>query len=272
MTVESQAPTIITTTQQKGGVGKSLLTFNFTNYVAVEHDKRALVIDLDELCNLSQVFGVYDQEGTVANILTGEGEVKIHSVRPNIDLIGGHLRLHDIQEEIATNNNKDMMLYMWLEDNFTKLDLSQYDFIIIDTHNDFGTATRNAIAVSHILFSPVIPVDFSNSESIKFRLEEFRSQVIDFKTRESYITADLKLVGNMIRNTTNGIEFEEYIDNNPEYIAKFRFLDDYNKTIQEKLSISEKLQGTRNQKKLEFKKEFDENMEAMYQAAIESSK
>lgn len=272
MSEEVNNPIIITDTQQKGGVGKTVLTFNFSNYLAIEHDKRVLVIDMDELCNSSQVFGVYDQEGTVANILKGEGQVKIHSVRPNIDLIAGHLRLHDVQEDIAMNHGKDMMLYMWLEDNFDTYDIGQYDFIVIDTHNDFGTATRNAIAVSHIIFAPVIPVDFSNTESLKFRLDEYKNEIIDFKTRESYITAELKFVGNMIRNTNNGKEFEDYIDNNPEYVAKFKFLDDYNKTIQQKKSISEKLQSTRDKAKLEFKQEFDKNMKAMYQAAIESAK
>ena len=81
----------------------------------------------------------------------------------------------------------------------------------------------------------------------------------------------MKLVANLIRGTTdNGKDFEAYVDENPEYIAKFRLLDDYDKTIQEKLAVSEKYKDTKNKRILKFKKPFDENMEAIYQAALKS--
>ncbi|RNB37236.1 ParA family protein, partial [Staphylococcus aureus] len=32
--------------------------------------------------------------------------------------------------------------------------IGQYDYIIIDTHPDFSTSTRNAIVVSHKVISP----------------------------------------------------------------------------------------------------------------------
>src|SRR5699024_6934392 len=83
----NQDPIIVTVNQEKGGVGKSFIAFNFSNYLAVEHNKKVLVIDTDFQCNISEIFSIYDQENTFANILTGKGDVKVHSVRPNIDLI-----------------------------------------------------------------------------------------------------------------------------------------------------------------------------------------
>lgn len=268
---QNQDPIIVTINQEKGGVGKSFIAFNFANYLAVEHDKRVLVIDKDFQCNISEIFDVYDQKDTVANILTGKGDVKVHSVRPNIDLIGGNKNLAAIQESMATSSNKEMKLYMWLPDNFEKYDLGQYDFIVIDTHNDFGTATKNAIAVSDMLIAPITPSTLSSDASIKWNLEDFKEGAVDYVTRKSYIKADLKLVANLIRGTTdNGKDFEAYVDENPEYIAKFRLLDDYDKTIQEKLALSEKYKDTKNKRILKFKKPFDENMEAIYQAALKS--
>ena len=72
---------------------------------------------------------------------------------------------------MATKENKAMKLYMWLVDNYDELNISQYDFIIIDTHNDFGTATKNAVAVSDVIFSPIIPLDFSDAMSMKVKFE-----------------------------------------------------------------------------------------------------
>ncbi|EZV57620.1 TPA: ParA family protein [Staphylococcus aureus] len=268
---QTQDPIIVTVNQEKGGVGKSFLVFNFSNYIAVEHNQRALVIDKDFQCNTSEVFGIYDQEGTVANILTGQGDVKIHNVRPNIDLIGGNKNLHAIQESIATEPDKEMRFYMWVADNFDKYDLGQYDFIIIDTHNDFGTATKNAVAASDMLLAPITPSTLSSDAAIKWYLKDFKQSAIDYRTRESYIKAELKLVGNLIRGTTdNGKEFEAYVDDNPEYIAKFRLLDDYDKTIQNRLALSEQYKGTKNKRILKFKQPFDDNMEAIYQAALHS--
>ncbi|MBF0795247.1 ParA family protein [Mammaliicoccus lentus] len=266
----NQDPIIVTVNQEKGGVGKSFIAFNFSNYLAVEHDKKVLVIDTDFQCNISEIFSVYDQENTFANILTGKGDVKVHSVRPNIDLIGGNKNLDPIQESIATERDKEMKLYMWLADNFDTLNLVQYDFIIIDTHNDFGTATKNAVAVSDMLIAPITPSTLSSDASIKWNLEDFKQGAIDYRTRESLIKADLKLVANLIRPTKNGKEFEEYVDENPEYIAKFKLYDDYDKTVQERKSLSEKYKGTHNKKILKFKQPFDENMEAIYQAALNS--
>lgn len=267
---QNQDPIIVTINQEKGGVGKSFIAFNFANYLAVEHDKRVLVIDKDFQCNISEIFDVYDQKDTVANILTGKGDVKVHSVRPNIDLIGGNKNLAAIQEAMATSRNKEMKLYMWLPDNFEKYDLGQYDFIVIDTHNDFGTATKNAIAVSDMLIAPITPSTLSSDASIKWNLEDFKEGAVDYVTRKSYIKADLRLVANLIRPTKNGENFEAYVDKNPEYIAKFRLLDDYDKTIQERKAISEKYKDTKNKRILKFKEPFDENMEAIYQAALKS--
>ncbi|MGZ9788527.1 hypothetical protein [Staphylococcus pseudintermedius] len=37
----------------------------------------------------------------------------------------------------------------------------------MDTHNDFGTATKNAVAVSHLMISPIEPVDFSATATVQ---------------------------------------------------------------------------------------------------------
>lgn len=263
---ETKKPVLITISMLKGGVGKTGIAFNFSHWLAIEKNKKVLCIDMDENCNFSQVMNVYDQEGTVANILKGKGDVKIHQITDNVDLIAGFNRLHDVQEDIARSEQKTMMLFMWLDDNYQALNLSQYDYIVIDTHNDFATATKNAVAVSHVMFAPVIPVDFSDSITIEARLDEFRSEIIDYRTRKSLITTDLKLIGNMIKhNTSNSHQFKEHIKNNENFIAAFPFKEIFNKSIQNKKPISELITDPKTQSDKEFKKTFDENMNKMYE-------
>ena len=44
---------IITVWNRKGGVGKTTISFNLASALATEHQKRVLVLDLDEQMNLS---------------------------------------------------------------------------------------------------------------------------------------------------------------------------------------------------------------------------
>lgn len=264
---KQKQPVFITVSMLKGGVGKTDIAYNFAMWLALTKDKKVLGIDIDENCNFSQVMDVYDQDGTVANILQGSGDVKIHNINDNVDLIAGFNRLHDVQEDMATSDKKTMMLYMWLADNYESLNLGQYDFVIIDTHNDFGTATKNAIAVSHLIFSPVIPVAFSDSITMQQRLDEFKADVIDFRTRESYITAELKLIGNMIKHTSNSNNFLEHIQNNNDYIANFPFLEIFNTSIQQRKPIVELLKKPKTKTEREFIPEFEKNMNNMYEIA-----
>ncbi|HEO2785649.1 TPA: ParA family protein, partial [Streptococcus agalactiae] len=80
-----------------------------------------------------------------------------------------------------------------------------YDYVLIDCHPDFSTATKNAIAVSHSIISPLIPSEFGYNAkyNLEKRMEMYRRDVIDYRTRESYITAELFFLANMIKHNTN---------------------------------------------------------------------
>ncbi|MUK57441.1 AAA family ATPase, partial [Pseudomonas aeruginosa] len=58
---------IITFAAIKGGVGKTTLSYNFSEYLA-SVGKKVLLIDMDHQCNLSQLLNVYEQENTVLSI------------------------------------------------------------------------------------------------------------------------------------------------------------------------------------------------------------
>lgn len=195
---------IITFAAIKGGVGKTTLAFNFGEWLT-RKGYQVLFLDLDHQCNLTQTYGIYDDTDTVANIFKGEGDVKVIPIKQNISLIPGYMQLDTIEKSLENKVNKDMLLYMWLEDHYEDKRLDLFDYVIIDCHPDFSTATRNAIAVSHSIISPIIPSEhgYNAKFNLEDRLESFRQEVINYRTRESYITAQLYFIPNMIKHNTS---------------------------------------------------------------------
>ena len=88
---------IVTFAAIKGGVGKTTLTYNFGEFLALKENKKVLLVDFDHQCNLSQTYNVTDPKGTVGAIFTETGKVKVHQVDKNIDLLAGSMELDDIQ-------------------------------------------------------------------------------------------------------------------------------------------------------------------------------
>lgn len=238
---------IITFAAIKGGVGKTTLSYNFSNYLA-SLGKKVLLIDMDHQCNLSQILGIYEQKNTVLSIfeklepLNIKEKVKIHHITKNIDLISGFLRLDEYEKHMSTIDGKDMQLYMWLDDYYEEYNLNQYDYIIIDTHPDFSTSTRNAIVVSHKIISPNKPSGFTSdsNSNIEYRVDKLKKDLIDFKSRESYVTANLYYVGNMVKhNTKSSIKFKKTIKNIKNFITYFPDKELINRSIIERKPIVE---------------------------------
>ena len=189
---------IITFAAIKGGAGKTTALLMMAAELA-EQGYKVLAADEDHQCNLTHYFNIYPTKGTIANVYMG-GEVDIISVAPNIDLIPGFMRLDEIERQLETDPNKNVYFYDWLDANYQAMNLDEYDYLLIDCRPDFGTATKNAIAVSHAVICPVIPSDFSEEgkENLKLRLEAYRKEEIVRPSRESLITAKLFFLPNMI--------------------------------------------------------------------------
>ena len=133
-----------------------------------------------------------------------DDDVSIIHVDDKIDIIPGAMDLDIIESELETKTFKDMLMYMWLEKNYDKIDGDQYEYVIIDCRPDFSIATRNAIAISHMLLSPIIPSQYSLNarDNLETRLRLYCEENIDYKTGESNIDAELYFVGNMIKHNT----------------------------------------------------------------------
>lgn len=231
---------IITFAAIKGGVGKTTLAFNFGEWLS-RKQKNVLFIDLDHQCNLSQTYDVYDNENTVGNIFLNEGTVNIHEITKNISLIAGDMHLDVIEKEIENRTNKNMLIYMWLSDNYVRLNLERFDYIIFDCHPDFSTATKNAVIVSNYLLSPITPSEhgYNAKFNLEERLAELKDEAINFETRESYLTVDTFFIANMVkRNTRSSHDFLEAIKKENDVLTIIPEREIFNKTTLEKKSLS----------------------------------
>lgn len=231
---------VVTFAAMDGGVGKTTLCFNFAEYLAF-NDNRVLLLDKDHKMHLSRLYHQFEQNNTVANIYTG-GDVDIEPIKENLDLIRGYMRLDEIEKLVDKDQRTNMLFFMWLEDNYNLGNLDKYDYVIIDTHPDFSIFTKNALAPSHAIITPVIDSDDSDARNLENRLMEYKKENIDFKTRETNVTAKLLRVGNKLtHNTGPSIEFKKHIKNDDRYINYVPAKSILNRTILDKKSYLQKL-------------------------------
>lgn len=240
----------------KGGVGKTTLAYNYGEWLA-DQGYKILMLDFDLQCNLTQTYKIYNTTNTVKNIFVG-GEVDIIDIKENISIIPGYMQLDQVESQLESNPNKNMLLYMWLSDNYEAKKLDQYDYVIIDCRPDFSIATKNATVVSHVLFSPIIPSQYGYNAKfdLSTRLEQFKKECIDYATRESYVTAKLVFLANMIKhNTKSSKELLDVIQGDPEVVSLFSEKELFNKTTLEMLPISEMEKDSQYNSHLKFFKE-----------------
>lgn len=120
---------------------------------------------------------------------------------------------------------------MWFSDNYDKL--KKFDYVLIDTHPDFSTITQNMIVISDLVFSPIEPSEygFISKSNLELRMEQLKQEVINVESRKSFITAELKFIGNRIKhNTKSSHEFVEQMKKDPRTIALIPEREVFNKT------------------------------------------
>lgn len=211
---------IITFAATKGGVGKTTLTYNFGEWLA-DKGYNVLLVDNDHQSSLSQTYDIYSREHTIVDIYKNNGEnARILNVRENLDILPSTLELEEVNEQLQSKAQKELILFMWFSENIN--DLRKYDYVLIDNHPDFSTVTKNAIAISDYIISPLEPGEYSyiSKSSIEVRLDRFKQELRDPRSRESYVQSKLLFVANNIRHNTNSSrELSEIAKNDESIVA-----------------------------------------------------
>lgn len=139
---------IITVNVNKGGAGKTTLAFNLAEYLKTNH--RVLLLDFDDSTNLTNRYGHYTNlNNTVVNLFEN-GDVSPIKLADNFDLIAGHSSVEQLKERLNSRRRREYIFGKWLALNEEALS-EKYDYIVIDTENDEGILTQNALIVSDLV-------------------------------------------------------------------------------------------------------------------------
>lgn len=189
-------PKIITSWINAGGAGKTLLLKVLAERLA-EQGFKVGMIDGDNQCVLSESYHIYDSEASAYNIYVG-GKVRFREVAPNLFLIPGHPMMEDLPSRFRAEGvqNVYFILEDWLYENLEEI--LKFDYIFIDSNPSPNTITLNALAVSHVLISPVNADDKTQDAVPKTEavLEDLKESTYDKRHQEFRVTCEHFLVAN----------------------------------------------------------------------------
>ena len=142
---------IISFANQKGGVGKSTLTFNIS-YLLADKKKKVLMIDFDPQQSLSVICGEENHiQYSIYDVLKDSVAIKdaIISITDNLDFIPANQDLANLDLEIVGLNNREAILKKAL---LTVKDL--YDYVLIDCPPALNLLLVNALVASTNVIIP----------------------------------------------------------------------------------------------------------------------
>lgn len=236
-------PRITVFSVPSGGSGKTTLSGNGAFYTASKKKKKTLLVDLDQSCSLTdrmlklasknykvdymELYNKVESEEsetyTVRAIFEGNSPVPLE-ITENLDFISGFNLLTVMAEKVREEFGWKA-INMWLEND--KEELSQYDEIIFDTHND---EVSNIFLTSAYYVADKIVVVVPVDETVIKKVEEVKLRVTRLKQLEGAdrVRAEVVAVGNkFISRPSNdeklfqNIIKEKMISDHETYIGYF---------------------------------------------------
>lgn len=133
----------------KGGVGKTVTTFNLA-YSLQKKGKRVLAVDLDPQSNLTTCFGEEDVDVSIGDLILNVIEDEelpergeYIRERNGVDFIPASIGLSAVEAKLRLEMGTERMLSAVLESL-----RGDYDYILIDTCPSLGALTINAMAAA----------------------------------------------------------------------------------------------------------------------------
>ena len=193
--------TVISLINMKGGVGKTTVAVNLAAYLAREHQKKILLVDLDPQTNASlslmpeKEWEKWAREhGTMADVFELDAKKRhdndptkladciVHAVVPEVpslDLIPSHLKLTFLDLDLAARPGRERILARKL----AKV-ADAYDLILCDCPPNLQTATQNALYASDYFLVPMQP-DFLSAVGLSLLLDrlDYLKKELEFKIK-----------------------------------------------------------------------------------------
>lgn len=174
-------PVVTSIINLKGGVGKTTLTIALAHYLAVEHHRRVLVIDLDPQTNATiclipehdwkardamgqTLYGLYRDlldDSTNFNIGTAivSSASNVNGGVFGLDLLPCSIRLIGVQDDLTRLSRPGVALtapVTALRDALGPV-LGSYDHVLIDCPPALGVVTQAGLLLSDVFLVPVVP-------------------------------------------------------------------------------------------------------------------
>lgn len=263
-------PKIFTINLDKGGTGKSTVSYNFAKMLALKENAKTLLIDGDRSKNLSFAFKNLGSS-TITDIFL-KREVEIYNVGKNLDFIQGSKTLEDDKLNLSSKQNNCMIFFMWIADNIDMLD--QYDYIVIDTHNDTSLVTSNFIAVSDIVIGVADPSRnaFRAWLELKDYVSYLKDELIEVRERKSYVTAEPFLIANRIEHIgSSSKDFLEVAETDDKYLGMLQKKELLAKSLLIDKSIFE-MENEMTTKERDTHKQFFDNVYSVFNKIISTVK
>lgn len=145
--------TVISVTNQKGGVGKTTSAVNIAYYLA-KMGKKTLLVDFDPQGNASSGLGIDKQalESTMTDVILETktlAEIIIPTEHKNLFLAPATSHLANTEVELANANRRFTRLKNAIDNT------PNYDFIIIDSPPSLSLLTVNGLIAARYVLLPV---------------------------------------------------------------------------------------------------------------------
>ena len=166
---------VISILNQKGGVGKTTITYNLSTLLAKKGYK-TLMIDSDSQCSLTLMTGndPTQMEDTIVNIYDRD-DIKKSIYKLNLEnlfLIPSSLRMSSEETKVFT--------YRYGRESLLKNALdkvkNEYDFVVIDNSPSLGIFTINNLNASDYVVAPVEPTNLS-----VYALDDLENTIMEVK-------------------------------------------------------------------------------------------